>query len=244
MGKSDGKVVISTALDNGGIEKGVVEISGSFGGLPNVLSKTSKSITNAFSKPVAVARAKVKALEREYQRVTDEFNNAKMSNNDAEAEKYGKKQTQIYDKLIAARERLSIEAQAEAEKQSGSEVKQATKAYKKASKTVSKFGSRLKTIVSGALVFNIISSALRKFTQYIGKTVSATDEMKSALANLKGAASTAFAPVIEIITPAIARLTNTLAAAIAKISIFISAAVFGGLFNCSGEIPFRCAADW
>lgn len=225
MGKHDGKVVISTALDNGGIEKDVGEISGSFGGLPNVLSKTSKAITNAFSKPVAVALAKVRALEREFERVTDEFNNAKLVDNDAAAEKYGKKQTQVYDKLLAARERLSIEVQDEAKKQSDAEVKQAKKASaasKKASKTVSKFGNRLKSIVSGALVFNIISAALRKFTQYIGKTVASTDEMKSALANLKGAASTAFAPVIEIITPAIAKLTNALATAIAKIAVFIS----------------------
>lgn len=226
MGKHDGKVVISTALDNGGIEKGVGAIAGSFGGLPSVLGRTSRAITNAFSKPVAIALAKVRSLEREYQRVTDEFNNAKLSNNDAAAEKYGKKQNQIYDKLLEARERLSIEVQAEAKKQAATEEKQATRAAvasKKASKTVSKFGSRLKTIVSGALVFNVISAALRKFTQYIGKTIASTDEMKSALADLKGAASTAFAPVIEIITPAISRLTNALATAIAKIAVFISA---------------------
>lgn len=223
--KSDGKVVVSTALDNNELEKDIGEISGAFGGLPNVLSKTSKAITDAFSKPIAVAQAKVRALEREFARVTEEFNNAKLADDDAAAEKYGRKQTQIYDKLLAARERLSIEVQAEAKKQSGAEVKQAEKvaaATKKTSKTVSKFGNRLKSIVSGALVFNIISAALRKFTQYIGETISSTDEMKSALANLKGAASTAFAPVIEIITPAISKLTNALAIAIAKLAGFIS----------------------
>jgi len=226
VGNQDGKVIISTALDNGGIEKGVGEISGSLGGLPNVLGRTGKAITDAFSKPVAVAQAKVRALERELERVSDEFKNAKLADNDAAAERYGKKQSQVYDKLLAARERLSIEVQAAAKKQSNTETKQAEKvaaASQKASKAVSKFGNRLKSIVSGALVFNIISAALRKFTQYIGKTVSSTDEMKSALANLKGAAVTAFAPVIEIITPALAKLTNLLAGAIAKIASFIAA---------------------
>ena len=46
---SDGKVVISTALDNSGIEKGVKSIKGSLGGLTSVVNKLGVAIGIAFS---------------------------------------------------------------------------------------------------------------------------------------------------------------------------------------------------
>lgn len=45
----DGKVVISTALDNAGLTKGVNNIFGSFGGLKNVLGKLTGVIGSAFA---------------------------------------------------------------------------------------------------------------------------------------------------------------------------------------------------
>lgn len=45
----DGKVVISTALDNKGLEKGLANISSSFGGLKNVVAKIAGGIAAAFS---------------------------------------------------------------------------------------------------------------------------------------------------------------------------------------------------
>ena len=45
----DGKVTISTALDNKGLEKGINNISGSFGGLNNVVKRLAGTITAAFS---------------------------------------------------------------------------------------------------------------------------------------------------------------------------------------------------
>lgn len=46
---ADGKVTISTALDNKGLEKGVSQIKGSLGGLQGVLGKLSAAIRAAFS---------------------------------------------------------------------------------------------------------------------------------------------------------------------------------------------------
>lgn len=45
----DGKVVISTALDNKGLEKGISNISGSLGGLKSVLGKLGGMVAAAFS---------------------------------------------------------------------------------------------------------------------------------------------------------------------------------------------------
>ncbi len=46
---ADGKVVISTALDNSGIDKGVKQVSGSLGGLKSIVGKLGVAITAAFS---------------------------------------------------------------------------------------------------------------------------------------------------------------------------------------------------
>ncbi len=57
---ADGKVIISTALDNSNIEKDVREVSGEFGGLEKVLSRMSKTISGAMEKPVSEACSKIR----------------------------------------------------------------------------------------------------------------------------------------------------------------------------------------
>lgn len=81
----DGKVVISTALDNSGVDKGLKEVAGEFGGLKNVLDKSSAAISEAMSKPVSQACAKIrkdieaaqKQIER-YQQQIQKSESAKM----------------------------------------------------------------------------------------------------------------------------------------------------------------------
>lgn len=80
-----------------------------------------------------------------------------------------------------------------------------------AGKSASKFWSRIKSIASGAFVFNAISAALRKVSAYFSEAIASSDEMKGALANLKGAAANAAAPIISILTPALAALANAAA---------------------------------
>lgn len=93
---------------------------------------------------------------------------------------------------------------------------------RRASGGVQGFASRLKSIVSGALVFNLISAGLRQMTDYIGTALTSTSQMQSALANLKGAAATAAAPIIQILTPALAALANAAATVFSYISQLIS----------------------
>lgn len=56
---ADGKVIISTALDNTGIEKGVGSIKGSLGGLKNVIGKIGGIVAAAFSVRAIASFAKV-----------------------------------------------------------------------------------------------------------------------------------------------------------------------------------------
>ena len=85
-------------------------------------------------------------------------------------------------------------------------------------KSAGRFGTRLKGIVSGALVFNTISQGLKQVTDYLGTAIGSSEEMQAALANLKGAAATAAAPIIEALTPALTALTNAAATAFSYVS--------------------------
>ena len=92
------------------------------------------------------------------------------------------------------------------------------KHFGRASKSANGFGTRLRGLVSGALVFNVLSNGLRRMTSYIGQTLASTDEMRSALANLKGAAANAASPLIQVLTPALAALANTAATVFSYVS--------------------------
>lgn len=91
-----------------------------------------------------------------------------------------------------------------------------------AGKSAGRFGTRLKSIISGALVFNLLSSALRKMTDYFGTAVSSSSEMKDALANLKGAAMTAAQPIVEMLTPALTAMANGAATVLSYLTRLIS----------------------
>ena len=94
--------------------------------------------------------------------------------------------------------------------------------FNSAEKHAGHFKSRLRRIVSGALIFNGISAGLRSLTQYFSAAIGQTSEMQSALANLKGAAATAAAPLIQVLTPALAALANVAARVFASIAQVIS----------------------
>lgn len=91
-----------------------------------------------------------------------------------------------------------------------------------AGKSAGRFGTRLKSIISGALVFNLLSSALRKMTDYFGIAVSSSSEMRDALANLKGAAMTAAQPIVKMLTPALTALANGAATVLSYLTRLIS----------------------
>ena len=93
---------------------------------------------------------------------------------------------------------------------------------KKAGTGVQSFAVRLRSIVSGALVFNVISAGITKMVSAMGTALTSSSQMKTALANLKGAAATAAAPIIQILTPALAGLANAAATVFSYLSQLIS----------------------
>ena len=92
----------------------------------------------------------------------------------------------------------------------------------RASTAMQKFGTRLSGIVSGALLFNIISSALTKMVGWFGQAMQSSDSFRQSLANLQGAASVAAAPLVQALGNALAYINNMLATGISYLARFIS----------------------
>jgi len=138
----------------------------------------------------------------------------------------------FWDRLTAKVEKFrdaAVRALSDAGKSCASLDKATAKTEKRISgmgQAAGHFRSRLREIVSGALIFNGISAAVQGVTKYFGEAISASSEMKEALVNLRGAAATAAAPLIEAVTPALVALTNAAAAAFSYLSRLIS--VFTG----------------
>lgn len=89
---------------------------------------------------------------------------------------------------------------------------------KKAAKSAKGFASRLKSVVTSALVFTVITQALSKFRDWIGNVIKVSPEATAAIARLKGALLTLVQPLVNIIVPAFTKFVNILAAIINKIA--------------------------
>ena len=156
----------------------------------------------AEDKEKAAQRAK-KAAEREAEAEKRSAQRAA-----AEKEKAARQAIRAAEKTAEAEKRAAEKAARAAERAEQQKQKPEEQRYKEATKGVRRFGSRFKEIVSGALVFNLISAGLRNVTQYFGKALNSNDEYKKSLASLKGALLTAFQPIYEVAVPAIITLLN------------------------------------
>ena len=92
-------------------------------------------------------------------------------------------------------------------------------------KGLGRFSRRITGLASSALIFNLLSSGLRQMTNYMGTALLSSTSLRQALGNLQGAAATAAAPLIQILTPALTALANaaaTVFAYLAKLVAFLT----------------------
>lgn len=89
-------------------------------------------------------------------------------------------------------------------------------------KSARRFNSRLRGIVSGALIFNVLSKALRTLTGTFGAALMKSAAFNQSLANLKGASATAAAPLMQALTPALTALANAAATAMGYVAQMVS----------------------
>lgn len=100
------------------------------------------------------------------------------------------------------------------------------KSMKKATGGVQSFGVRLRSIVAGALFFNLISKALTAMTDRLGKALLANQTFAKSFGQVKSNLLTAFQPIYESIIPWLNKLMQALAQVTAQMAQFI-ASVFG-----------------
>ena len=243
----DGKITFDTTIDNTGIEKGLRLIKAQFkkeiGSVANESRSLSSEIEAVFSKidvtkPMTKALLKIDALKKRILTTEKDLDRAaaagQTSTNSKSVSAMVAEQERLYERLEAARGKLAIEVAAAAQKQAAAEEKAAQreavareKSHQKQihdlTKPVRRFKSRFREIVSGALVFNVISAGLRGVTTYFGSALKANNEFSSSLSQLKGSLMTAFHPIYESALPALLTLMDWLNTAIQVIGRFFAA---------------------
>ena len=97
-----------------------------------------------------------------------------------------------------------------------------TSSLAQSGKGLQTFLNRLGSIAAGALVFNVISAGLRNMTNYMGQALLSSASLRTALGNLSGAAQTAAAPLIQVLTPALTALASAAATVFGYIAQLVS----------------------
>ena len=172
--------------------------------------------------------------------------------NNADVARMVGERERLYEQLSAAQQNLALDAEFAAQREAQAAEKAAQReavaaekaaqrevaATKKAEKEkeraekkrvkestngIRHFGSRLKEITMGALVFNAISAGLRSVTQYMGTTLKSNQAFATSLARVKGSLLTAFQPIYEAVLPILISFMNILNAVIQAIGKFFAA---------------------
>ena len=215
--KPDGSVIIDTKLVDGGMEKGFESLKKEMDSVGVKATEIGDKVALSFSKmdvskPIANAAAKINSLETQLAATTARMKEASFDGDDKAVESLYNKRIRIYDQLELAREKLANEIIAAAQKEAAAEEKSTKRKFKSATKGAEQFGRRISRIASGALIFNVISSALRNVSDYFGSALKSNDQFAKSFAKLKGALLTALQPLYETIVPVLTRVINILTA--------------------------------
>ena len=146
--------------------------------------------------------------------------------------KQADKAISAYDSKISGLEAKLNSAKAEAGgiqqnmAKAGPSAEKMAKSVDKAQRSASKFSMRLREVIRSALVFTIISQALAKFREWMGKVIKTNDEARAAIARLKGALLTLAQPLIDVIIPAFTKFVDMLARVI-SMAARLTVALFG-----------------
>ena len=89
-------------------------------------------------------------------------------------------------------------------------------------------------MLRSALVFTVISQALSKFRDWMGKVIQTNAEAQAAFARLKGALLTLAQPLVEVIIPALTEFINVLTRIVTVIAQLVSM-LFGKTISQSQE---------
>ena len=104
--------------------------------------------------------------------------------------------------------------------------RESKKSFSTASAHASKFGGRLKSLIAGAFVFNIIRRGLREVAKLLGSMLRTNTQFTQSLSQIKSNLLTAFQPIYEAILPWLNMLMSALSQITAQMASFVST-IFG-----------------
>lgn len=145
------------------------------------------------SERIAAENAEIDALTNKVENLSDSFENVGNEASDAfeEVSDGGKKASNTFEKVSNG-------------------AKKTSKHTSNAGKGMKQFASRLKSIVAGAFVFNVISAGLTGLRKQLSATLKTNSSITKSLATVKGNLLTAFQPIYEAVLPALQALADIL----------------------------------
>lgn len=210
--------------------------------------QTIKKLKAELSETYAITSGQVKATPNEFidatvrqPEITQQLQEqeALLKQQDKETQRLDAQYAKITDTVIRQSDELS-RAKSEADRYTAklaktpAAVQKLGPAMESAQKSARRFGLRIREVVRSALVFTLITQALAKFREWMGKVIKSNAEASAAVAKLKGALLTLAQPLVEVIIPAFTAFVNILAKVVSAIASVL-ASIFGTTIEDSAQ---------
>lgn len=244
----DGKIILSTALDNKQLEKELQSTLKKINALEksiaqmssgrNVLAEQAKEMgaqLDAAKKKLYEMQSAAKGI---YSKETIADQKTRVRGLQSEWDKINN-QIDSYDHKIQKASAGLKEETAHVEELK-EQLKEATTAAKMqdaiqtVGKSVEKVGQKLSSTLRRVFVFTLLTSALRSLRTWIGNVIKSNSEASASLAQLKAALLTLVQPLVNVIIPAFIQFVNVLTRVVTAIAQIVSS-LFGTTFEKSKE---------
>lgn len=244
----DGKIILSTALDNKQLEKELQSTLKKINALEKSLAEMGSG-RNALAEQANQMGAQLDAAKRKLYEMQDAAKGVYSKETIADQKtlvnglqsQWDKINNQIdsYDRKIQKASASLKEETAHVEELK-EQLKEATTAAKMqdaiqtVGKSVEKVGQKLSSMIRRVFVFSVLTSALRSFRTWIGNVIKSNSEASASLAQLKAALLTLVQPLVNVIIPAFIQFVNVLTRVVTAIAQIVSS-LFGTTFAKSKE---------
>lgn len=244
----DGKIILSTALDNKQLEKDLQSTLKKINALEKSLAEMGSG-RNALAEQANQMGAQLDAAKRKLYEMQDAAKGVYSKETIADQKtlvnglqsQWDKINNQIdsYDRKIQKASASLKEETAHVEELK-EQLKEATTAAKMqdaiqtVGKSVEKVGQKLSSMLRRVFVFTVLTSALRSLRTWIGNVIKSNSEASASLAQLKAALLTLVQPLVNLIIPAFIQFVNVLTRVVTAIAQIVSS-LFGTTFAKSKE---------
>lgn len=244
----DGKIILSTALDNKQLEKDLQSTLKKINALEKSLAEMGSG-RNALAEQANQMGAQLDAAKRKLYEMQDAAKGVYSKETIADQKtlvnglqsQWDKINNQIdsYDRKIQKASASLKEETAHVEELK-EQLKEATTAAKMqdaiqtVGKSVEKVGQKLSSMLRRVFLFTVLTSALRSLRTWIGNVIKSNSEASASLAQLKAALLTLVQPLVNVIIPAFIQFVNVLTRVVTAIAQIVSS-LFGTTFAKSKE---------